>query len=68
MQLERQVARDGRDRAEALRRIRAQMPLDEKKRMADHVIDNSGSRAETQRQVSALYARLVAAAPQEARA
>lgn len=59
VQLERQMRRDGRDRDEALRRIRAQMPLDEKRRLADHVIDNSGSLEETRRQVRALYERLV---------
>lgn len=58
-QLERQMRRDGRDRDEALRRIRSQMSLDEKRRLADHVIDNSGSPEETEQQVRALYQRLV---------
>lgn len=58
-QLERQMRRDGRDRDEALRRIRSQMSLDEKRRLADHVIDNSGSPEETEQQVRALYKRLV---------
>ena len=66
--LERQMRRDGRDREEALRRIRAQMPLDEKKRLADHVIDNSGSREDTERQVRALYRKLIASTPTEAHA
>ncbi len=68
VQLERQVRRDSRDREDALRRIRAQMSLDEKRRLADHVIDNSGSLEETERQVRALYARLVTETPAEARA
>jgi dephospho-CoA kinase len=34
------------------------MPIDEKKAMATHVIDNSGSLAETRAQVEALYAEL----------
>lgn len=68
VQLERQMRRDGRARDEALRRIRAQMPLDEKRRLAEYVIDNSGSREETERQVRSLYARLVGEAPAEAHA
>lgn len=68
VQLERQMRRDGRDRDEALRRIRAQMPLDEKRRLADHVIDNSGSLEDTERQVRALYRQLVAEAPAEVHA
>jgi dephospho-CoA kinase len=58
VQVERTVARDGCSRDDALRRVRAQMPLDEKRALADHVIDNSGSTAETERQVDALWARL----------
>jgi len=61
-QVERQMERDGCDREEALRRIRAQLPLEEKQRLADYVIDNSGSRAETARQVREVYAALTAAA------
>jgi dephospho-CoA kinase len=59
VQLERQMRRDARGRDEALQRIRAQMPLDEKRRLADHVIDNSKTPEETERQVRALYERLV---------
>ncbi|HVP30764.1 MAG TPA: dephospho-CoA kinase [Myxococcota bacterium] len=61
VQIERTVARDRCSREEALRRIRAQMPLDEKRALADHVIDNSGSLADTERQVRELYAELVPA-------
>ena len=57
-QIERTCARDGCSRDEALRRIRAQMPLDEKRDLADHVIDNSGTPDATARQVRALYAQL----------
>jgi dephospho-CoA kinase len=59
-QIERQVARDGATRAHAEERMRAQLPIDEKRRLADHVIDNSGSLAETERQVRDLYAKLTA--------
>ena len=57
-QIERQIARDGCTRDEALQRVKAQLPLDRKRELADHVIDNSGSLAETERQVRALYATL----------
>src|SRR5262245_16243747 len=57
-QIERQVARDGCSRDEAVRRIRAQMPLHEKKALADFVIDNSGTPEETERQVRALWETL----------
>jgi len=65
VQIERAVARDGGPRDEMERRIGAQMPIDDKRALADHVIDNGGSPAETDRQVRALFAAL-AAAPREA--
>ncbi len=52
-QLRRLMARDGLTREEALARIRAQMPIEEKRRRADYVIDNSGPLAATERQVDA---------------
>ncbi len=58
LQIERQLARDGHGRDEALRRVRSQMPIEEKRALADFVIDNSGSLAETERQVRELYERL----------
>jgi dephospho-CoA kinase len=60
VQIERQVARDGVSREHALARIRAQLPIEEKRKRADHVIDNSGTLADTERQVRELYAKLVA--------
>lgn len=59
-QIERQVARNGYSREEALRRVRAQMPIEDKRKLADHVIDNSSTLEETRRQVAELYARLTA--------
>ena len=58
VQIERTVSRDGCDRGEAERRVAAQTPIDEKRDMADHVIDNSGTPEETRAQVEALYAKL----------
>jgi dephospho-CoA kinase len=57
-QLERLMAKTGLSRDEAERRIRAQMPLEEKRRRADYVIDCSGSKEETRRQVEALFPEL----------
>ena len=62
-QIARLMQRDGFPREEALRRVSAQMPLDEKRRLADHVIDNSGALSETERQVRALWAKLAGEAP-----
>lgn len=46
-QVERTMRRDGSTRERAEARIRSQMPLAEKARLADHVIDNGGSVAAT---------------------
>lgn len=59
-QIDRTVARDGCTREEAERRVAAQMPIEEKRALADHVVDNSGSAADTERQVDALFDALVA--------
>jgi dephospho-CoA kinase len=56
-QLRRLHERDGLTEEEARQRIVAQMPLDEKRARADVVIDNSGSREDTRRQVEAIYRR-----------
>jgi dephospho-CoA kinase len=62
-QIQRTVARDGCPRDEAERRLAAQLPLDEKRALADFVVDNSGSLADTERQVREVYARLTGAPP-----
>jgi dephospho-CoA kinase len=66
LQIRRQLERNGYGREEAERRIEAQLPIEEKRALADHVIDNSGSLEETRRQVRALFQRLVGAAAPEA--
>jgi dephospho-CoA kinase len=58
LQLERLMARDGLTRPEALARIRAQMPIESKKALATHVIDNSGSFESTRAQTMEVYRRL----------
>lgn len=61
-QIERSVARDGCAREAAERRIAAQLPIEDKRALADHVIDNSGSPADTEAQVRTLYRTLIAPA------
>jgi dephospho-CoA kinase len=51
--------RDG-DPADAERRIASQMPLAEKAKLADHVIDNSGGRAATEVRTREVHAALLA--------
>jgi dephospho-CoA kinase len=57
-QIERQMSRDGCDRDQALRRINSQLPIEQKKAMADVIVDNAGDPAETERQVRELFDRL----------
>ena len=59
-QIARQVSRDGATREHAGERVRAQLSIEEKRKLADHVIDNSGALADTERQVRELYAKLTA--------
>lgn len=58
VQLARLIRRDGLTREAAEARLQAQMPIDDKARHADTVIDNSGSLEETRRQVEELWQRL----------
>jgi dephospho-CoA kinase len=51
-------ARDRLTPEQAMERIRSQMPLEEKKRYADHVIDNTGTREQAERQARELFAVL----------
>ena len=62
LQIERTMARDGCSREEALRRVRAQMSLAEKRALADYVIDNSGAPEDTERQVREVFDAVSAAA------
>lgn len=60
-EIERQrlMERDGLSDADARARIASQMPVAEKAKLADHVVDNSGPREETERQVRAVYGALL---------
>jgi len=59
-QMERLMARDKISEKEARTIINAQMPIEEKVGYADFVIDNSGSKSETKKQVQDLWHRLKA--------
>ena len=56
--LARVVARDGLNEEEVRARMRAQMPEEEKVRLATHVIDNDGDLAATEAQVDRIIAEL----------
>ncbi len=62
-QLDRVIARDGLSHSEAMARIRSQISIEEKRSMADVVIDNSGSWEVTEGQVRRLYDQWVSVAP-----
>ena len=57
-ELARLMARDGMGEEEARARIATQMPVADKAKLADYVIDNSGSRQDTERRVREVYAQL----------
>jgi len=57
-ELARLMARDAMSEDDARRRISAQMPVADKAKLADYVIDNSGARAETERRVREVYRAL----------
>jgi len=58
LQLERLMARDGLSREDAERRIRSQMPIEEKRPFADFLVDTSESIEETLKQTDELLSRL----------
>lgn len=58
IQLERLMQRDAIDAAAAMARIRSQMPIDEKRRRATIVIDNSGGLDDCRRQALEVFEHL----------
>jgi dephospho-CoA kinase len=54
-QLRRVIKRDGLTAAEARRRVKAQLPLDRKRRLADHAIDNDKDLSALRAKVSRAY-------------
>lgn len=62
-QIKRLMDRNGYSPEEASQRIKAQIPLEDKCRRADYVIDNSGSLEETERQLENILSAIVRADP-----
>lgn len=57
-QIARAIKRDASSREQALERLSRQMPLDEKRKFADYVIDTSGDKEDTLRQTRIVYEQL----------
>lgn len=57
-QLQRLCLRNGYTEAEAFARISAQMPIEEKKKRATYIIDNTGTLEQTREQVQAVWIAL----------
>ena len=58
-QIKRLVMRNNLSKEEALQRIKSQMPMKEKVKMADYVIDNNSSLDKTKKQVEKIWQSLV---------
>jgi len=56
-QIKRLMQRDGISETDALARINSQMPIEEKKNLATIVIDNSGTRENTRKQILEIFQR-----------
>jgi dephospho-CoA kinase len=54
-QIERSMKRDGVERERVRTRLSRQMPLSEKRKFADFIVDTSGTKEETLRQARAVY-------------
>ena len=68
VQVERLMARDHVDEKAAAAALNAQLPIEDKRRLADFLVDNSGPVEETRKQVKGLWVRLEGlAAPAESR-
>ncbi len=57
-QIARSMERDGVSREEVLNRLRRQMPLEDKVKYADFIVDTSGSKENTRQQARAVYESL----------
>ena len=58
-QIKRLIKRNNLSKDEALQRVRSQIPMEEKAKMADYVIDNSSSLDKTKEQVEKIWQNLV---------
>jgi dephospho-CoA kinase len=66
-QIARLKTRNGLTRAEALRRIKSQMPLTMKRRLADHVVDGRWSPKRLRREASRIFGQLQSGVPSHKR-
>ncbi|MBI5183950.1 MAG: dephospho-CoA kinase, partial [Nitrospinae bacterium] len=58
-QIERLIKRDNISEEEARERIESQMPLKDKLLYADYIIDNNGTKIETEREVKNIWSELL---------
>lgn len=58
LQIERLIARDGINRRKAMEILKAQIPIDEKKRSADYIIQNGYTLDKTEKEVKDLWIKL----------
>jgi len=58
-QVRRCIRKFGLDKEEVLKRIRSQIPLTKKIKMADHVVDNRGPKAETRKAAKKIWRHIV---------
>jgi dephospho-CoA kinase len=63
LQIARIMSRDGLTEADARARMASQMPIEEKLRLADYIIDTSGTMKQTRDQVEKIYHDLIAREP-----
>ena len=61
-QIKRLIKRNNLSKSEALQRIKSQMPMQEKVKMAEYVIDNSGVLDKTKKQVEKIWLELMSLA------
>ncbi|MDR1196150.1 MAG: dephospho-CoA kinase [Endomicrobium sp.] len=61
VQAKRLAARDGLNQEQVKKRIASQMPIEKKIKLADHVVDNTGSKADLGKKIRELYSLLTAA-------
>jgi dephospho-CoA kinase len=59
LQISRLMSRDGLTKKEARARIESQMPIEEKRKLGDYVIDTSGTLKQTRDQAEAVYRNLL---------
>jgi len=64
-QIKRLIKRNNLSKDEALQRVRSQIPMEEKAKIADYVIDNSNSLDKTKKQVEKIWWEFMSLADSE---